>query len=66
MELERLLNSLPHAQRKIAGARRQKKKRVAKKSTRKTRINLAEHALKYELIQELAKASSGLTFGKLL
>lgn len=62
MEVGKLLNSKPQPQRKIAGARRQKKKRV----TKKTRINVAEHAPKYEFLPESAKASCVLKFGQLL
>lgn len=66
MVVGRLVNQTPQLQRKIGCARRQRKKRVVKKTPRKTRSNLAKQAPKYESLAELAKASYGLTFRQLL
>lgn len=69
--VDSMINPLqPLPQRKKAGARRPKKSRKMKKTTRKStkkilKSSLMEFAPKYEVPPELVKAASGLTFGQL-
>lgn len=66
MEVERLLNVQPQADRKVVGTRRPKKDVGAKKAPTKPNLNLAEDAPKYEFLPELATASCGFIFCQLL
>lgn len=60
MEVEKIIKP------QVTRTRMHKKQSIVKKWQRKTKINLAEHAPKYEFLPNLAKDSCGLKFRQLL